>query len=53
MDYMLKTWGPELAHDPFYNDNFSIDVGGCFQLGASRRRKPWKSSDAIGSLIAA
>ena len=48
MDYMLKTWGPELAHDPFYNENFSLNVGECFQLAfAPRRHKPWKSSDAM------
>jgi GT2 family glycosyltransferase len=48
IDYMWKTWGPELAHDPFYNDNFSLDLGGCFQLAfPPRRQKPWKSSDAM------
>jgi GT2 family glycosyltransferase len=41
-EYMITTWGPELKHDPFYNDNFSTDIGECFQLAiAPRRRKPW------------
>ena len=41
-EYMLATWGPELEHDPFYNDNFSTEIGRCFQLAfPPRRQKPW------------
>jgi O-antigen biosynthesis protein len=41
-EYMLATWGPELQHDPFYNDNFSTEIERCFQLAfPPRRRKPW------------
>jgi O-antigen biosynthesis protein len=40
--YMLATWGPELEHDPFYNDNFSTEIGRCFQLAfPPRRQKSW------------
>jgi len=40
--YMLGTWGPELEHDPFYNDNFSTEIGSCFQLAfPPRRQKSW------------
>ena len=40
--YMLATWGPELRHDPFYNDNFSIEIDRCFQLAfPPRRQKSW------------
>jgi O-antigen biosynthesis protein len=42
IQYMLDTWGPELKHDPFYNDNFSTKSGKCFQLAyPPRRHKPW------------
>jgi GT2 family glycosyltransferase len=41
-EYMRATWGPELEHDPFYNDNFSTDIGSCFKLSfPPRRQKPW------------
>jgi O-antigen biosynthesis protein len=41
-EYMLATWGSELEHDPFYSDNFSIEMGECFELAfPPRRRKSW------------
>ncbi|UYO53118.1 glycosyltransferase family 2 protein [Rhodopseudomonas palustris] len=43
VNYMLKRWTNDLAHDPFYNDNLSIDINCCFQLAfPSRRHKPWQ-----------
>ena len=43
IEYMLVTWGTELEHDPFYNDNFSTEIGRCFQLAfPPRRQKPWQ-----------
>ena len=30
--YMFAAWGPELQHDPLYSDNFSSEIGRCFQL---------------------
>ena len=42
IQYMLDTWGPELEHDPFYNDNFSTEIEKCFQLSVPpRRQKSW------------
>lgn len=42
VQYMLDTWGPELERDPFYNDNFSTEIGECFQLAfPPRRQKSW------------
>jgi O-antigen biosynthesis protein len=42
IQYMMATWGPELQHDPFYNDNFSTEIGQSFQLAfPPRRQKPW------------
>jgi GT2 family glycosyltransferase len=41
-EYMFKTWGPEIEHDPFYNENFSTDIDESFQLAfPPRRQKPW------------
>jgi O-antigen biosynthesis protein len=37
--YMLATWGPELEHDPFYNDNFSTEMKRGFELAYPPRRK--------------
>jgi len=43
VDFMLRKWGPQLPHDPFYNDNFSLEIGHCFDMAfPSRRVKPWK-----------
>jgi GT2 family glycosyltransferase len=40
--YMLETWGTELKHDAFYNDNFSTESEQCFKLAfPPRRQKPW------------
>jgi GT2 family glycosyltransferase len=42
IDYMLKTWGYEIEHDPFYNENFSTKMNECFQLSfPPRRQKSW------------
>jgi hypothetical protein len=42
VDYMLATWGQELKHDPFYNDNFSTEIQDLFQLAfPPRRQRPW------------
>ncbi len=40
-EYMRTTWGAELAHDPFYNDNFSTEIGADFKFAWPRRQKPW------------
>jgi O-antigen biosynthesis protein len=41
-EYMIATWGSELQHDPFYNDNLSTEIGRGFQLAFPPRRvKPW------------
>ena len=37
--YMLVTWGPELEHDAFYNDNFSTEMEKGFELAFPPRRK--------------
>ena len=39
VNYMMATWETELRHDPYYNDNFSLDIGHCFQLAPKPRRK--------------
>lgn len=42
-EYVQATWGPELAHDPFYNVNFSTEADKCFQLAFPPLRvKPWR-----------
>jgi hypothetical protein len=42
IQFMIATWGPELQHDPFYNDNFSTEIGQSFQLAfPPRRQKSW------------
>jgi O-antigen biosynthesis protein len=41
-EYMRATWGSALEHDPFYNVNFSTEIGSRFQLAfPPRRQKPW------------
>jgi GT2 family glycosyltransferase len=42
INYMIKTWGPELGQDPFYNANLSTDLGMLFQFAfPPRRQHPW------------
>lgn len=42
IQYMIATWGSELQRDPFYNDNFSTEIGQTFHLALPpRRQKPW------------
>ncbi len=42
VQYMVAAWGPELQHDPYYNDNFSTEIGQTFHLAfPPRRQKPW------------
>jgi O-antigen biosynthesis protein len=44
IEHMLAHWGPQLAHDPFYNDNFSTKTESCFQLAfPPRREKSWRN----------
>jgi GT2 family glycosyltransferase len=44
-EYMRKRWIAQLASDPFYNVNFSLEMGRCFELAVpSRRVKPWMES---------
>jgi glycosyltransferase involved in cell wall biosynthesis len=42
IEYMLTTWGHEIRHDPFYNDNLSTDIDEFFELAfPPRRQKSW------------
>jgi GT2 family glycosyltransferase len=42
IQYMIQNWGPELERDPFYNNNFSTEMGQCFQLSfPPRQKKSW------------
>jgi GT2 family glycosyltransferase len=42
IDFMRGKWGSQLLHDPFYNENLSLQVDKCFELAIpSRRVKPW------------
>ncbi len=41
-NYMRTHWGPALEHDPFYNDNFSTEIGRGFELAfPPRLQKSW------------
>lgn len=43
VDYMRRRWAAKLASDPFYNPNFSLEIGRSFQLAfPPRRAKPWE-----------
>ena len=42
LDFMVRKWGDQLRHDPFYNVNFSIELGRYFEFAFPPRRvKPW------------
>ncbi|WP_316396917.1 glycosyltransferase family 2 protein [Bradyrhizobium sp. 33ap4] len=42
IDYMVRRWGPQLASDPFYNQNLSLEVEKGLELAFPPRRvKPW------------
>lgn len=41
-EYMRRRWATQLAHDPFYNENLSLEIDRCFEVAfPSRRTKPW------------
>ena len=41
--YMQRTWGAQLAADPFYNPNFSLARADFNLAFPPRREKPWKA----------
>jgi glycosyltransferase involved in cell wall biosynthesis len=46
--YMKRRWGSELATDPFYNPNFSLESGHFELAFPPRREKPWQNPTASG-----
>jgi len=40
IEYLIKSWGPELIHDPFYNPNLTIDAED-FSLAWGPRQHPY------------
>lgn len=41
IDYFKRTWGEQLLHDPFFNENLSLDMATIALAAEPRRIKPW------------